>query len=334
MKAKFFQLLEEMNKADPRFTVYAKALLFYYIPNQGELFITHNWYIADLLGIHENTLLKAKKELVTRGVIFVDPAYSGKENNRRSGTYVTVNYDWKASNNPHLNKLIQNKVIQNKVIENKVIENKLIQKGALIREKDLHRENDLPRENDLQGKDLTREKAEGAAEPPFTAPDNITAPGQQNNIPEAIEQTDLFGDPVPLQEKPRGKQKQKFIPPTKEEVRTELISILEKHSTIQHWTENDLQTKAAKFFNWYNERDWKKNNGQKLKDWKASLNTQWLSKQNYLPEKASTKRPGQARGQITTAASIMDLAMDKDPQQVLDQRRAQEIQKGGVYITE
>ena len=318
MKAKFFQLLDEMNKADPKFSVYARALLTYYMPNQGELFITHNDYIASLLGIHENTLKRAKKELVSRGVIFSESAYTGNKNNRKSGTYVTVNYEWKNTNKVHLNNVIQNNGIQNNVI----------QSTPLI-EKTINERKDVNERKDIN----ERKDQEGAAEPPFTAPDNSTAPGQQNNIPEAIEQTDR--DPVPLSEKQKGKRKQKqFIPPTQEEVRTELVSILEKHGTIQHWTENDLQRKAAKFFNWYNERDWKKNNGQKLKDWEASLNTQWLSEQNYLPERASTKQPGQARGQITTAERIMDLAMDRDPQQVLDQRREQEIQKGGVYVTE
>ncbi|MEE3422839.1 MAG: hypothetical protein VZR11_09095 [Succinimonas sp.] len=364
MKAKFFQLLEEMNKADPRFTVYAKALLFYYMPNQGELFITHNWYIADLLGIHENTLLKAKKELVTRGVIFVDPAYSGKENNRRSGTYVTVNYDWKASNNPHLNKLIQNKVIENKVIENKVIENKLIQKGALIREKDLHREKDLPRENDPQGKDLTREKAEGAAAKPQPAPalsEGTTPPpekaaSQESSFPETAQgqkseksqiplsvpevmkqgQTDLFGEAAPLPGKPKKDRKAKpFTPPTKEEVRLELESLLAKKETIQQWSDSDLQFMTELFFEHYNTREWRKSNGEKLKNWQAALNTTWLLKQGYLPDRTTRNQPQREGKQIFTAEQLEKLAAGStDPQQILEQRREWENQKGNVITIE
>ena len=326
MKAKFFQLLEEMNKADPRFTVYAKALLFYYMPNQGELFITHNWYIADLLGIHEKTLLKAKKELVNRGVIFVDPAYSGKKNNRISGTYVTVNYDWKTTNDRILNNVIQNNVIQNNVILNDVILNNGIQRGALIREKDLHRENDLPRENDLQGKDLTREKAEGAAAKPQPAPPPgtastgnsfpETAQGQQNgnkyqiplSVPEIMKQgqTDLFGEAAPLPEKPKKERKQ-FIPPTKEEIRLELESLLAKKETIQQWSDNYLRAMTKKIFEHYNTRNWEKSNGQKLKDWRASLNTTWLLKQNYLPDRTTRNQPGRARGQQNQKMSESDV---------------------------
>ncbi len=331
MKAKFFQLLEEMNKADPRFTVYAKALLFYYMPNQGELFITHNWYIADLLGIHEKTLLKAKKELVNRGVICVDPAYSGKKNNRISGTYVTVNYDWKTTNDRILNNVIQNNVIQNDVIQNDVILNNGIQRGALIREKDLHRENDLPRENDLQGKDLTREKAEGAAAKPQPAPPPgtaskgssfpETAQGQQNGnkyqiqltVPEVMKQgqTDLFGEPererVP--EKPKGKGK-KFIPPTLDEVVADIGRQLEREGTLALWTSDQIRDFAESFITHYTidpDHQWENNKGKKIVSWRGTLAT-WLKNVDYLPPVKTTRnQPGRARGQQNQKMSESDV---------------------------
>lgn len=372
MKAKFFQLLEEMNKADPRFTVYAKALLFYYMPNQGELFITHNWYIADLLGIHEKTLLKAKKELVNRGVICVDPAYSGKKNNRISGTYVTVNYDWKTTNDRILNNVIQNNVIQNDVIQNDVILNNGIQRGALIREKDLHRENDLPRENDLQGKDLTREKAEGAAAkpqpatPPGTASKGSsfpeTAQGQQNGnkyqipltVPEVMEpgQIDLFGEPERVPEKPKkgskGKPKaaentKQFIPPTLEDLIAKLKTVFAPDTDIKKakesrllWDNNDYTRYAEKFYRYYSDPkiNWtvvKGKKRQKMKSWELALLNTWLEQDNFIPP-WKKNQPGRARGQVTTAARIMEMAGNTDPQRALEQRREQEIQKGGVII--
>ncbi|WP_406043704.1 hypothetical protein [Succinimonas sp.] len=355
MKAKFFQLLEEMNKADPRFTVYAKALLFYYMPNQGELFITHNWYIADLLGIHEKTLLKAKKELVNRGVICVDPAYSGKKNNRISGTYVTVNYNWKTTNDRILNNVIQNNVIQNDVILNNGI-----QRGALIREKDLHRENDLPRENDLKGKDLTREKAEGAAAKPQPAPPPGTASkessfpetpqGQQNGnkyqipltVPEVMEQgpRDLWGEPERVPEKPKkkpkgkGKAKQEFIPPTLEEVIADIEIKLEKKRKREFWTSDQIRNFADDFMEHYTDPaiNWTNKYGDPIQSWRLTLAT-WLKNVDYLPPERTTRnQPGRARGQVTTAARIMEMAGNTDPQRILEQRRERENQKGNVII--
>lgn len=336
MKAKFFQLLEEMNKADPRFTVYAKALLFYYMPNQGELFITHNWYIADLLGIHEKTLLKAKKELVNRGVICVDPAYSGKKNNRISGTYVTVNYDWKTTNDRILNNVIQNNVIQNDVIQNDVILNNGIQRGALIREKDLHRENDLPRENDLQGKDLTREKAEGAAAKPQPAPPPgtaskgssfpETAQGQQNGnkyqipltVPEVMKQgqTDLFGVPerVPAAKpkKPKGKRKAagEIEIPEVEEIKSYIAGYIQEnyekgvHSYI--WTDweltetaKDIQAAIPK----YKWKDWK----QGARNWIRNNRDGAFKPKMRDPARDTRNQPGRARGQQNQKMSESDV---------------------------
>lgn len=339
MKAKFFQLLEEMNKADPRFTVYAKALLFYYMPNQGELFITHNWYIADLLGIHEKTLLKAKKELVNRGVICVDPAYSGKKNNRISGTYVTVNYDWKTTNDRILNNVIQNNVIQNDVIQNDVILNNGIQRGALIREKDLHRENDLPRENDLQGKDLTREKAEGAAAKPQPAPHPGTASkgssfpekaqGQQNGnkyqipltVPEVMKrgQIDLFGEAAPLPEKPKkgskgqgkaaGQETAGEIEiPTLEQVAEYITEYITENEAREFWTVYEIQLTAKAILEYHiNTGHWK--------DWQQGARN-WIrrSKQGaFRPEVVDPARfdkgtqPGRARGQQNQKMSESDV---------------------------
>ena len=261
MKAKFFQLLEEINNADPRFTVYAKALLFYYMPNQGETFITHNKYIAEcILGIHENTLLKAKKELVNRGVIFSDDAYSGETNNRKSGTYVTVNYDWKAANNPHLNKVIQNKVIQNKPIQNKPIENNLIQEGALIK-KSSNKIKDVTKENVHQGKDLKKEKGEGAAaEPPHGPAFSETAPKKTGSTGKAQEQPRPFmaadySEEDPAQEKPKKKPKGKgkaageIEIPEVEEIKSYIAGyIQENHKKGVHsyiWTDWEL-TETAK----------------------------------------------------------------------------------------
>ena len=129
-----------------------------------------------------------------------------------------------------------------------------------------------------------------------------TAQGQQNgnkyhvplSVPEVMKQgqTDLFGEAAPLPEKPKKERKAKpFTPPTKEEVRLELESLLAKKGTNQQWSDNDLRAMTEKFFEHYNTRNWEKSNGQKLKDWRASLNTTWLLKQNYLPDRTTRNQP-------------------------------------------
>ena len=319
MKAKFFQLLEEMNNADPKFSLKAFRLLCFYMPNQGADYITHNDYISYITGMNIDTIRKAKKELKERGVIYVEPAYTGKENNRLSGTYVTVKYEWKAKGNEHgKNEPILNEPILNEHGKNEPILNEPIYNKQLI-EKRVNERKDLPGENDLPGKCLTREKGEGAAAKPQPAPalsegapPPEKAASQESSFPEMAQgqkseksqipltvpevmkqgQTDLFGEAAPLPEKPKKERKAKpFTPPTKEEVRLELESLLAKKETIQQWSDNDLRAMTEKFFEHYNTRNWEKSNGQKLKDWRASLNTTWLLKQNYLPDRTTRNQP-------------------------------------------
>lgn len=338
----------------------ARILADYIISNQGEDWKFYPYKVKLQTGLSEKKYYECLNEL--ESVKAIQPRIKIRNGRKyEAGVKLIWNFNyqtWKSKvKELSQNGNVQNGLSQNGNVQNGSVQNGLSQNGGSINiDKDLisppgnseHSSNDLTSLNSEH-----EEKREGAAAKPQPAPPPGTA-SQESSFPETAQgqkseksqipltvpevmkqgQTDLFGEAAPLPEKPKKDRKAKpFTPPTKEEVRLELESLLAKKGTIQQWSDNDLRAMTEKFFEHYNTRNWEKSNGQKLKDWRASLNTTWLLKQGYLPDRTTRNQPQREGKQIFTAEQLEKLAAGStDPQQILEQRRERENQKGNVII--
>ena len=368
MIGSIFQFLDEINKAEPKFSLKAFRLLCFYMPNQGTDYITHNEYISYITGMNIDTIRKAKKELRERGVIDVKAAYTGKVNNRISGTYVTVNYEWKSKRNDHgKNKVILNdhgknepnlnEPNLNEPILNEPNLNELNFSGVLINKRSKEEKEETKEKLELE-KNLKKEKLEGgAAEPPPTpAPGKIPSQGsnteatpQRYNIPcypaqysdneqkPPTGEINLFGEASPPgeQEKPKGKRKTKpagqIQIPTVADVEQYITKYIQDNYSIHHyeWTQWELSETAKDILEAFPKYKWK--------DWRQGARN-WIRNNRggaFLPKMKDPGRvvknpPGQAGKQFFTAEQIEQLTGRTDPQTVLEQRRKTEDQKGNV----
>ena len=263
------RLFEFMRKIDElNISSEAKDLLIHYMTHQGESYVFHNDFIADQKGWSRPYFDRIKKELVNEGLITSEYVY---ENGKRVGTHVTVIYDLPNVTFPNVSKAN----VSNANVKKANVRKPNVSKSNVIESKKINREEENRREgeNPQSGPSLS----ERPAPPKNTAPaPEIPAGTQTSLLPPDI-------PPAPIPEKASTK----FIPPTKAEVRAELESLLAKKGTIQHWTESDLQSFTDRFHDWYDSANWLKNDGRKMKDWQRALSCTWLSKRDYLPEKAT-----------------------------------------------
>ena len=306
-----------------------RHVLWHYIVHQHQTF---EYIFADpVVGTHidmgENLVENTRKYLHDLHIIKWERAYKP-----RQGYYITVCYDWNFMTWLKENGLINKSGVNKKWVKNELKELKktgpkqtgaketgLKQTGAkesglnqpqlLLMSKEIN-ESQESHESLEQGVDQREEKKEreetgGQAAVP--ASESATEESHSTGEP------DLLRKIAPLPEK--EEKPKKFIPPTKEEVRLELESLLEKKGTFQQWSDNDLRAMTDKFFDWYDASDWKKNNGQKLKDWQKSLNTTWLSKQHYLPERTTRNQPQQLAGQTMNEADVMAILTGRNTSQ-------------------
>lgn len=332
-----FSLFEFMRQID--IAVKAKVLdrndrhlLDHYIVHQHKTFhyLFKDQTVSNHIGICLNLVRERRVKLKDLKII------ETKQGSK--GFYIKVCYQWKYEEDLSTQKMGTQKLDTQKLSTQDLSAQKLSTQNqyTILMSKLDQRVDQINAVSD-QGVDLSNEREEegGATAEPHGPAFSESAPKKTKTPPfMAVDYSEE--DPAPLPEK-RGKPKKErkqFIPPTKEEIRLELESLLEKKGTFQQWSDNDLRAMTDKFFDWYDARDWKKNHGQKLKDWRAALNTTWLFKQDYLPERTTRNQPQREGKKIWTADQIMKFAGDADPQRALEQRREQEIQKGGVIIAE
>ena len=259
----FLRKVDEINISSE-----ARDLLIHYMTHQGKDYVFHNEYIADQKGWSRQYMERYKKELVTENLIFSDFA---RENGKRVGTRVIVNYDFP-------NVIISN--VSNPNVSKSNVRKPNVRKAnvssANVRKPDV-----------LESKKINREeenRREG--ENPQSGPSLCERPDPAGNLSE-IPTNSPAPAPIPLPEPIPEKQSARFIPPTKAEVRAKLEAVLTEKGTIQHWTDSDLQAFTDRFYDWYDSANWQKNDGRKMKDWQRSLSCTWLAKREYLPEKAT-----------------------------------------------
>ena len=269
---KLFEFLRKVDEIN--ISSEARDLLIHYMTHQGKDYVFHNEYIADQKGWSRQYMERYKKELVTENLIFSDFA---RENGKRVGTRVIVNYDFP-------NVIISN-VSKSNVRKPNV--RKANVSGANVRKPDVIESKKINREGENRREEENPQSGPSLSERP--APPGNTAPA--SDIP-AGTQTALFPETIPADIPPASipepeKASTKFIPPTKAEVRAKLESVLTEKGTIQHWTESDLQSFTDRFHDWYDSANWLKNDGRKMKDWQRALSCTWLAKRDYLPEKAT-----------------------------------------------
>lgn len=311
----------------------ASILADYIYTHNGDDWRFLDWHAREVTGLSKDSIQKAKNELNDKKIIEILDLRD--RHGHFAGQRTPFNYDFKTWATG-AGKTGNGKTGNGKTGDGKTGAGKTGDINIHI-DKQAH-------ETESAGNINKREVEGAAAEPPHGPAFSESAPKKTGSTGKAQEQPRPFmaadysedEDPAPLPEK-RGKPKKErkqFIPPTKEEIRLELKSLLEKKGTFQQWSDNDLRAMTDKFFDWYDASDWKKNNGEKLKDWQKSLNTTWLLKHNYLPERTTWNQPQREGKKIWTADQIMEFAGDADPQRALEQRREQEIQKGGVIIAE
>ena len=272
------RLFEFMRKIDElNISSEAKDLLIHYMTHQGESYVFHNDFIADQKGWSRPYFDRIKKELVTEGLITSEYVY---ENGKRVGTHVTVIYDLPNVTFPNVSKAnVSNANVKKANVRKPNVSGANVSKSNVIESKKINRkeENRREGENPQSGPSLSERPA---------SPENI-APA--SDIP-AGTQTALFPETLPADIPPASipepeKASTKFIPPTKAEVRAKLEAVLTEKGTIQHWTENNLQSFTDQFYDWYDSADWLKNDGRKMKDWQRALSVTWLAKREYLPER-------------------------------------------------
>ena len=291
----FLRKVDEINISSE-----ARDLLIHYMTHQGKDYVFHNEYIADQKGWSRQYMERYKKELVTENLIFSDFA---RENGKRVGTRVIVNYDFPnviISNvsNPNVRK----SNVSNPNVRKANVSSANVRKPDVLESKKINREE----ENRREGENL--QSGPSLSERP-APPENI---GPASDIP-AGTQTALFPETLPTDIPPASipepaKTSTKFVPPTKAEVRAKLEAVLTEKGTIQRWTESDLQSFTDRFYDWYDSANWQKNDGRKMKDWQRALSCTWLSKRDYLPEKATVPAfPGTQQRQPPKSFKQQDL---------------------------
>lgn len=347
----------------------ARILADHVYTNQGKAFKFHERKLLNDTGLSRVKLYRAMAELEEVNAIERDRIRNGAHWGK--GVFMKWNFDyqtWKRKNDSYQNDNYQNDNYQNDNYQSDNYQNDNDQNDHCINidKKDLisppgnseHSSNDLTSLNSEH-----EEKREGAAAKPQPAPPPgtaskgssfpETAQGQQNGnkyqipltVPEVMKQgqTDLFGVPERVPEKPKkgSKGKSKGKPkaaeeieiPTLEQVTEYITGYITENNAIEFWTVYEIQLTAKAILEYHiNTGHWK--------DWQQGARN-WIrrSKQGaFRPEVVDPARfekgnqPGRARGQVTTAARIMEMAGNTDPQRALEQRREQEIQKGGVII--
>jgi hypothetical protein len=271
----FLRKVDEINISSE-----ARDLLIHYMTHQGKDYVFHNDFIADQKGWSRQYMERYKKELVTENLIFSDFA---RENGKRVGTRVIVNYDFPnviISNvsNPNVRK----SNVRKPNVRKANVSSANVRKPDVLESKKINREEENRREveNLQSGPSLSERPA---------PPEN---PAPASDIP-AGTQTALFPE-IPAPEKASTK----FIPPTKTEVRAKLEAVLTEKGTIQRWTDSDLQSFTDRFYDWYDSAHWLKNDGRMMKDWQRALSVTWLAKRDYLPERQlQTLPPSQSPAQ-------------------------------------
>ena len=263
----FLRKVDEINISSE-----ARDLLIHYMTHQGKDYVFHNDFIAEQKGWSRQYMERYKKELVTEDLIFSDFA---RENGKRVGTRVIVNYDYPNVIIPN----VSNPNVRKPNVRKANVSSANVRKPNVLESKKINREEENRREeeNPQSGPSLSERPA-----PPkkhALAPD-IPAGTQTELFPELIP-ADIPPAPIPEPEKASTK----FIPPTKVEVRAKLEAVLTGKGTIQRWTESDLQSFTDRFYDWYDSAHWLKNDGRKMKDWQRALSVTWLAKREYLPER-------------------------------------------------
>lgn len=294
----FLRKVDEINISSE-----ARDLLIHYMTHQGKDYVFHNEYIADQKGWSRQYMERYKKELVNEHLVSSEVV---KKRGKVAGTRVTVNYDYTESSDVISSDVSNSDVRKADVRKPNVrkadVRSSDVRKPDVIESKKINREEENRREgeNPQSGPSLSEQPA-----PPKN-------PAPASDIP-AGTQTALFPETIPADIPPASipepeKASTKFIPPTKAEVRAKLVAVLTEKGTIQQWTESDLQSFTDRFFDWYDSAHWLKNDGRKMKDWQRALSCTWLSKRDYLPEKATVPAfPGTQQRQPPKSFKQQDL---------------------------
>lgn len=249
-----------------------------------------NWHAIEETGLSIDTIQNAKTELIDKNVVKREIV---KNNKGQFGS-------WRYPFNPDFEtwKTITGKTIKGKSINGKPAKGKTI-KG---------KPGNINIEEDKVGRDLNMEERERvAAEPPpapaFSAPAAPAAPAphtaksasQESSFPETAQgQTNLWGEPERVPEKPKkkpkgkgkaaGNAKQKFSPPTHDQVAARVKNRVDNKGFSAKWTLYQINETATRIIAHYTMTGWTYGKNQTpMKSWEGAVDG-WLSRSNYLPE--------------------------------------------------
>lgn len=292
-----FEFLQNIGRAIEADAVNANMtlLLVHYMTHQFDDWIFNDKTVAKKVHLCSKVVAREKNRLEKLGIVSLETAYEklGDHTSGRKGTYIKVNYFWRLENGSNeitSNIIHSNKVPSNQIHSNEVPSNEITMKSVPTLIKNIGEQGINESKECLeQGREESKEEVEQVGGQAAPASESATEGSHSTGEP------DLLGKIAPLpekQEKPKGKRegkaagnaKQKFNPPTHDQVAARVKNRVDNKGFSAKWTLYQINETATRIIAHYTMTGWTYGKNQTpMKSWEGAVDG-WLSRSNYLPE--------------------------------------------------
>ena len=274
----FLRKVDEINISSE-----ARDLLIHYMTHQGKDYVFHNNFIADQKGWSRQYMERYKKELVTENLIFSDFA---RENGKRVGTRVIVNYDFP-------NVIISN--VSNPNVSKSNVRKPNVRK-ANVRKPDVIESKKINRELEDRKKELETHTSSSVASAPAGAAASVCVPPQPASITPKTETVPPEVQTSPV--RPRNRKQTVPVsenPPSLEDIKAYIPEVL-RGKGITGWTEQDIHSTAYDIWNRYTNNRWTTAKGDPMYSWENAV-TGWILRNNGIPQRMAPVNQQQGQPQ-------------------------------------